>query len=439
MEKRLEIEEEISNNDIDFEKEMNDKKLLHIDIEIMEVKYKLELDKLKRIHLEKRYERDLELESLQLRELENKFALKKLELMKNFSSKSLDIRENNLGYKRVSKMKGHQRICEKVATCKENTEKEIISNINDAVSTGKNQALIVASMQPVPVKVVDDIRNKYIRCAKNYHVLHKCDRFKNDNVSERWSLVVKRGLCARCLRPGHRYSDCYRELECTICRKDSHCTLLHRPENALESYEDERRKAARSTHASGDGDRVQHSKSSVPIPCGMLGSGPTYNRVALPILPIKVGNIETYAMINSGSAASICSQSLANRMNSRGTPVEQILGAGNEDFECKEIIELEICEVEGETPKKLKDVYVTEKLRITTDRMLTLDGVKKWEHLRDLDLPLKPAVTKNVELVIGLGSSLCRHVLDQRHGGERDPSALKTMLGWVVLGPLTDD
>ncbi|XP_069969533.1 uncharacterized protein [Penaeus vannamei] len=40
-----------------------------------------------------------------------------------------------------------------------------------------------------------------------------------------------------------------------------------------------------------------------------------------------------------------------------------------------------------------------------------------------------------VELIIGLNSILNRHILDQRHGTDDEPSAYLTRFGWVVFGP----
>ena len=106
---------------------------------------------------------------------------------------------------------------------------------------------------------------------------------------------------------------------------------------------------------------------------------------------------------------------------------------------CSNMISLEVCKESESKIYKIEEVYVMKELKITTDQMITLDRVSKWDHLKDLDLPLKPCENSKVELIIGLGSVLCRHVLDQRHGEESEPSAHKTALGWVVLGPIPID
>ena len=55
--------------------------------------------------------------------------------------------------------------------------------------------------------------------------------------------------------------------------------------------------------------------------------------------------------------------------------------------------------------------------------------------LNDVTVERLSSDESKIDLIIGLNSSLNRHILDQRHGQECEPSAYLTKLGWVVFGP----
>ncbi|XP_064115215.1 uncharacterized protein LOC135221344 [Macrobrachium nipponense] len=69
------------------------------------------------------------------------------------------------------------------------------------------------------------------------------------------------------------------------------------------------------------------------------------------------------------------------------------------------------------------------------DHMMPMKWAKKWPHLNDVPLKRLPAKYNQVELIIGLKSSLGRCIYDQRHGEENEPSAHLTRFGWVTFGP----
>ena len=57
----------------------------------------------------------------------------------------------------------------------------------------------------------------------------------------------------------------------------------------------------------------------------------------------------------------------------------------------------------------------------------------RWPHLQRLELPAVRA--QKVQLLIGEGQS---GTLDERHGRKGDPFAVRTILGWSLLGGTVD-
>ncbi|XP_068215788.1 uncharacterized protein [Palaemon carinicauda] len=66
------------------------------------------------------------------------------------------------------------------------------------------------------------------------------------------------------------------------------------------------------------------------------------------------------------------------------------------------------------------------------------DWLKRWPHMADVELQSMPTDHEQVELVIGLDTTLNRVILEERHGTDNEPSAYLTKLGWVAFGPNGD-
>ena len=58
--------------------------------------------------------------------------------------------------------------------------------------------------------------------------------------------------------------------------------------------------------------------------------------------------------------------------------------------------------------------------------------VKQWDHLRDLDIP----ADADVQLLIGQDHPQALKPLEVRCGGDQEPYAVRTILGWTVNGPV---
>ena len=58
--------------------------------------------------------------------------------------------------------------------------------------------------------------------------------------------------------------------------------------------------------------------------------------------------------------------------------------------------------------------------------------VKQWNHLRDLDIP----ADADVQLLIGQDHPQALKPLEVRCGGDQEPYAVRTILGWTVNGPV---
>ena len=155
----------------------------------------------------------------------------------------------------------------------------------------------------------------------------------------------------------------------------------------------------------------------------------------LKLLPVIAGDSSaTYAFIDSGAVPTLISRSLADRMGIKGRKCHQVMRTECGDFTCKEVAPIRISSLDGSEDIRIDEAFVTDSISVTTDHFMPVQWAARWPHLEDVVLDRLPEES-SVELIIGLNSSLTRHILDQRHGAECEPSAYRTKLGWVVFGP----
>ncbi|XP_069979453.1 uncharacterized protein [Penaeus vannamei] len=172
------------------------------------------------------------------------------------------------------------------------------------------------------------------------------------------------------------------------------------------------------------------------LPCANILDCEPDGRIMMKILPVQVNNsVSTYAFIDGGAAPTLAARSLIQRLGIQGLPVRQAMKTENGIFMCNERVPLMLSSIGGGNNITVNEVYITDKLSITTDSMIPVNWTKKWLHLNDVDLQRLPGDNQEVELIIGLNSILNRHILDQRHGTDDEPSAYLTRFGWVVFGP----
>ena len=294
-----------------------------------------------------------------------------------------------------------------------------------------------------------------VYCERKGHELNTCFKFEKLKIDDRWEFVTKKALCFRCLIKYHHHLECEEKSVCKYCGAESHHSLLH---NARRDYRlgkpDERSDTSDGKH-DGESDvpiasdkkssvktegKIEDAKgestSHTTLSVSTLTSPEPDGSTMLKILPVKVSEeMFTYAFIDGGAVPTLISQSLAKKLGLKGTPCDQVMRTENGDFHCYEVVSLSITGVDGGEDILLENAYVTKRLSVTTEHLMPLRWVGKWEHLRDIQLARLPDSHQDVEIIVGLNSILNRHILEQRHGSENEPSAYRTRLGWVAFGP----
>ena len=215
------------------------------------------------------------------------------------------------------------------------------------------------------------------------------------------------------------------------CRR-KHSKLLH---HALEAFYQRNDQAAKT-------ESEKPALKAQSLACGQSGVEKT--QVALPVVTVWVKGsgqqdyIRTNALLDTGSNRSFCSLGLVDRLGIEGKTTTLSLETVTDGNDQEAIeVSLEIMETIGKRKNRsviaLPRVFslgTFPKLRHNVCRA----DVQEWQHLKDVHIC--NAEEKGVELLIGQDTPKALIPLEVRYGGENEPYATRTALGWTLNGPL---
>lgn len=172
--------------------------------------------------------------------------------------------------------------------------------------------------------------------------------------------------------------------------------------------------------------------------CGHTGAG--VGQCALSILPVKVkapeGNIVvTYAFLDPGSSATFCSEELMKKMNVTGKRTPFFLHTMGHEAVVPAfcLTGFEVAGLEDHTFYPLPDVFTQKKMPVTLNNMITLEQLSKWPHLSEVNIP---TIKADVGMLIGTNMPVLVEPLEVIPSNGNGPYATRTVLGWVVSGPM---
>lgn len=290
---------------------------------------------------------------------------------------------------------------------------------------GNNFAITVAHMDSVlgSESLKSDSGNAVkddCLCCSNKHSLEECDQFSSKKHKDKIDFLKVKGVCFACLCTGHMSKDCKGRLNCKVCHQ-AHPTVLHI----------KRQSAAMKQFSS---DKFDSSKT-----CGHTGVGK--DQCALSILPVQVkstkGNkvIKTYAFLDPGSSATFCSEELMQKLNISGKQVTFLLSTMGQQaiVPAYSLTGLEVSSVDGNHFYQLPEVLTQQKMPVSTENLITSEDLAKFPYLSKVRIP---NIKANVDLLIGINAPKILEPWEIVNSCGTGPYAVRTVLGWVVNGPL---
>ncbi|KAK0131615.1 hypothetical protein N1851_033674 [Merluccius polli] len=243
-------------------------------------------------------------------------------------------------------------------------------------------------------------------------------------LADKVTLIRQRGVCFGCLCVGHLSRNCDKRLICKVCSQ-KHPSVLHRE------------------RASNPDNPKKPVVSNAPISlqtCGQTGAGS--NAGILPILPVQVKSskgdkiIKTYAFLDPGSTDTFCSESLMKRLklNGRKAKISLLTMGPKTSVSSYMLTDLEIASLTGEQFYELPKVYTQKRMPVSPNNIIKEEELAKWPYMEGVVLP---RIQADVELLIGTNASKMLEPWEVVNSHGNGPHAIKTLLGWVVNGPLS--
>nr|XP_054755549.1 uncharacterized protein LOC129261514 [Lytechinus pictus] len=277
-----------------------------------------------------------------------------------------------------------------------------------------------------------------VLCSQN-HELFGCRDFKSMKPEERFALAKEKRLCFNCLKRGHISGKCNLNRTCSVkgCNR-KHTRFLHIGRNPGENVTapvPEQKEPEAAVHNS------LAEKSSNATGAGSF-------KIALPIVPVEVRAriadsstlVYTYALLDSGSTTSFCTEKLAERLGAKGERKVlsvSTLERAHSSMDCN-VISLSVKNPTTHHEIDLTQVYTRKAINISSKNIPKRADVHDMEHLKDLDLLSSSTDLPDVELLIGQDVPEASRPLEVRSGAPDEVYAVRTILGWTLNGPLRD-
>ena len=286
---------------------------------------------------------------------------------------------------------------------------------------------------------------KCLKCDKD-HVLEECPSFNGMSYPDRKAFSRMKGLCDNCFKRGHRSSNCLQEKLCSLRFCDvpwKHSILLHPPEENRTSQQTHVTQHDTSYCPDEEDQTTDECRSayrSYATTCATEAG----KRILLRIVPVQVRGphggpcVSTYALLDDCSDVSLCDERLSKALGLKGKRREFHLTTVNKQAS-KSVgyeVKCNVTSVDGLETVELDKVLTVKKIPISKKNIVTQADLNVWSHLQDITLPTIDTETCDVQLLIGSDVPKVFWNLEERRGGRKDPYAVKSVLGWTVIGPL---
>ncbi|KAJ8032088.1 hypothetical protein HOLleu_25507 [Holothuria leucospilota] len=97
-------------------------------------------------------------------------------------------------------------------------------------------------------------------------------------------------------------------------------------------------------------------------------------------------------------------------------------------------VNLTVSDIKGNESVYLPKVWTVDKLPISEGNIPNDRDISKWSHLQGINFPMIEG--KQIMLLIGVDVPEVFWVLEERRGRRKEPYAIRSILGWTLIGPM---
>ena len=150
--------------------------------------------------------------------------------------------------------------------------------------------------------------------------------------------------------------------------------------------------------------------------------------------------VVTYALLDSRLQQTFCEKSLARRLNAHGlekeVPLTTLMTGAEGSAVNSIVVSLVVSDLSGKESIKIQDVLMIDRIPLEARPKPDLREFESWSYLEGVSF--SEIEDKSVGILIGLDAHEVFHPLDTRFGPDGAPDAIKTPLGWVLFGAVSD-
>lgn len=256
---------------------------------------------------------------------------------------------------------------------------------------------------------------KCIVCQGSCPSIIECPEFKEMSYSSKWEAVHSNHLCRVCLKPHHGRCKSGKKCESPGC-SFLHNTLLHKPEDSESANEEEQPALPVNIHNS-----IASTLFKI-VPVKLIGrSGKT---------------VTTFALLDDGSALTLIEEKVAVELGLDGPISPLCLQWTNEQQRVESKSRKVDLSISGTSDKdmvfNLMGVHTVHNLALPSQSINMNELCRSFPYLESV--PVVSYVNAKPSILIGLDHPKLGLASKVKCGGEFDPVALKSKLGWIVFG-----
>ena len=280
------------------------------------------------------------------------------------------------------------------------------------------------------------VSRNYEKCSfcSGKHAIWDCSVFARKGLNARLQFMRQNHLCDNCGKQGHISKFCYGKSRCTKSNCTlKHHTLLHRDS----SFSTNRSRTQYPRTSSKDVGTSTNEDSGSATVSGFSTTVPSSDSVYLNVIPVKVSarnkSILTYAFLDQGSTATLCDERLLDQLDISGEKLDFKITTINGKSTCHRgsKVSLTLSSLVGPETLTLPEVLSIDCLPANPNPPLSRNDLKIWPHLQGVDLP---QINGSVTILIGVDVPEAFWVVEERRGSSSDPYAVRSKLGWAVVG-----
>ena len=281
-------------------------------------------------------------------------------------------------------------------------------------------------------------------CSKG-HWLDKCEKILKIDMNARHQFIQATRLCFSCLRKGHFASNCRYRLTCRICKR-RHATILHKEGFGTQTESSNMADASDHEEVCTD-DEAEKAESANTSVVSLKNSIKLGQRCSM-VVPVWIFAVEDptnkhlcYAALDTQSSCTFVLSSLADKFSVPKVPTKlslSTMGQIDQLVDSEKISGLGIKHFSEDETIPLPPCFSRDIMPSTKDHVATSESVKNWPHLSFLEKELPPLQEAEISILVGYDcpAALCpiSVVTAPRSSGSDCPYAVKTKLGWSIVG-----